>query len=817
MAILLPSSEADTDLDSVPWPSAVPANGTAAPNLNSVAAPTDPPQNETLEKALTLVARGFPVLPLVPGGKKPLTKHGFHEASTDAGKVRGWWAWRPDANLGIPTGAPSGFVVVDLDTKKDKDGPATFQSLLDRHGGAAPPFRVRTPSGGQHLYFRHPGRDVHVPCSVEELGPGIDVRADGGYVVVPPSRTDEGAYEVIERRQPPDLPPWLLALMLAPPKKPARKNKAESATPAPTACSGTDAPVKPEPCSATTVTDLELNAALRRLPADNYTTWLTVGMALKDWDSVKGLTLWEEWSRTSAKYEAGTCAAKWETFSGANAQGETVTAKTVLALAQAVDEVMVSRLAGLDPATYDRVRDEAAKRAGLRTSVLDRMVEDRRAAGNATVHLDGPVPPEAEPWPAPVDGAELLTSITRTIKRFLVSGPMVPEILAVWSLHTYLTGASPYTPILALLSPEKRCWKSVALSLLARLTRRPLVTANATPAALYRAIEAWRPTLLIDEFDSHSRDEAQVELRNILNSGFHRSGSVLRCEGEDNEPTPFTTFCPKAVASIGDLPETAMDRAIVIRLRRKLRTETTERLRKFDCPELRQQCARWAADHAASLHEASPDLPEALNDRQQDIWEPLLAIADRVGGNWPRTLREAAVLLAGEQSDDGIGLMLLQDIHALFTESTSDRIATSDLLERLNGLDERPWCTFAKGQPLTAHRLARLLKPYDVLSQSVRSEKQTFKGYYWENFTEAWDRYLPAKVDFSKRNNVTTRASIGENEGFGSVTTGFCDGSKSVRIPNDTKGCDDVTVQKPEYPPSIEADVSDLDFLTTHP
>jgi hypothetical protein len=344
-----------------------------------------------------------------------------------------------------------------------------------------------------------------------------------------------------------------------------------------------------------------------------------------------------------------------------------------------------------------------------------------------------------------------------------------------------------------------------------------LVTANATPAALYRAIEAWRPTLLIDEFDSHSRDEAQVELRNILNSGFHRSGSVLRCEGEDNEPTPFTTFCPKAVASIGDLPETAMDRAIIIRLRRKLRTETTERLRKFDCPELRQQCVRWAADHAASLQDASPDLPEALNDRQQDIWEPLLAIADQVGGDWPLTLREAAVLLAGEQSDEGIGLMLLQDIHTLFTESTSDRIATSDLLEGLNGLDERPWCTFAKGQPMTAHRLARLLKPYDVLSQSVRSEKQTFKGYYWENFTEAWDRYLPARVDFSKRNNVTTRASIGENEGFGFVTTGFCDGSKSVSIPNDTKGCDDVTVQKPEYPLSIEADVSDLDFLNTHP
>ena len=65
------------------------------------------------------------------------------------------------------------------------------------------------------------------------------------------------------------------------------------------------------------------------MPADNYSTWLAVGMALKDWDSVRGLALWDEWSRTSPKYEAGTCAAKWETFSGANAQGETVTAKTV--------------------------------------------------------------------------------------------------------------------------------------------------------------------------------------------------------------------------------------------------------------------------------------------------------------------------------------------------------------------------------------------------------------------------------------------------------------------------------------------------------
>jgi putative DNA primase/helicase len=490
-----------------------------------------------------------------------------------------------------------------------------------------------------------------------------------------------------------------------------------------------------------TPSDLELKAALSRLPCDDYATWLKVGMALKSWDPVQGLELWEHWSRPSPKYEPGVCARKWETFSGASGGGQTVTVRSVLALAQEADDLLVSRLARLDLATYERVRDKEAKRAGLRTSVLDMLVQARRTSDDP-VKRHGPLGPDPEPWPEPVDGAQLLDTIVHTVNRFLIVPDTVPETIALWVLHTYLTGEMAYSPILALISPTKRCGKSVALELLVKLARRPLLTSNATPAALYRAIEAWRPSLLIDEFDSHSQDEAQVELRNILNSGFHKSGIVLRCEGEDNRPTPFTTFCPKVVASIGDLPDTAMDRSIVVRMRRKLKTEATGRVRKFDCPELRQQCVRWALDHQSRFQEIDPALPESLNDRQQDIWEPLFVLATLAGGPWPETVRKAALALTGEASEETIGVTLLKDIRSVFAGSTLDRISTSDLLEKLNSLEDRPWATFVRGQPLSAHRLGRLLKPYGIVSGTVRIGNQTPKGYTRESFQEAWDRYV---------------------------------------------------------------------------
>ena len=148
--------------------------------------------------------RGWPVLPLwwpLPGGacacgrpdcskpgKHPLTRHGLHDATADPGMIRRWWAHWPQANVGIRTGASSGLLVVDVDGQA---GMASLRALRREHG-PFPAAWVRTGSEGWHAYLRQPDGQ-RVPNSVGRLGPGLDVRADGGSIVAPPSHHASGA------------------------------------------------------------------------------------------------------------------------------------------------------------------------------------------------------------------------------------------------------------------------------------------------------------------------------------------------------------------------------------------------------------------------------------------------------------------------------------------------------------------------------------------------------------------------------------------------------------------------------------------------
>lgn len=138
-------------------------------------------EGNTLAAALEYASRGWRVFPLWPGGKVPLIQEWQHRATTDEATIRAWWARWPNANVAIATGAGSGLVVLDVDGPK---GEATL-ARLEAANGALPPTReVKTPRG-RHLYFDHPGG--YVPCSAGLVGPGLDVRGDGGYVVAPPS------------------------------------------------------------------------------------------------------------------------------------------------------------------------------------------------------------------------------------------------------------------------------------------------------------------------------------------------------------------------------------------------------------------------------------------------------------------------------------------------------------------------------------------------------------------------------------------------------------------------------------------------------
>jgi hypothetical protein len=156
--------------------------------------------------ALAYARRGVPVFPCEPGGKRPLTRNGFWDSTTEVRRVRAWWGRWPEANVGIPTGARSGLLVLDVDARG-----GGFESLaaLERERGPIPATaRARTGGGGVHVFFRYPAAET-VRNSAGTLGAGLDVRGEGGYVVAPPSRT-RGAYEWIDR-SPPTEPLWLLS------------------------------------------------------------------------------------------------------------------------------------------------------------------------------------------------------------------------------------------------------------------------------------------------------------------------------------------------------------------------------------------------------------------------------------------------------------------------------------------------------------------------------------------------------------------------------------------------------------------------------
>lgn len=417
----------------------------------------------------------------------------------------------------------------------------------------------------------------------------------------------------------------------------------------------------------------------------------------------------------------------------------------------------VVRLAALHPLEYDRVREAEAKALGVRVATLDAEVKKARGAGDSD--------PEAlvetvEPWPEPVAGAQLLEEVARLFARHVVLPEGAATALALWVVGTYTYDLFRVWPRLALLSPVKRCGKTTLIEALAATCCRPLVASNITPAALFRTIQDWRPTLLIDEGDTFARDND--ELRGIVNSGHTRAGAfVIRTVGEDHEPRRFSTWAPLAIAAIGTLPGTIMDRSVIVRLRRKGPGERADKLAlevARDCLELRQRAARWAEDHSEALRAARPKLPPSGNDRALDNWAPLLAIAERAGEDWPTRARDAFHALASDEEDDGAGPLLLADIRDLFTVRRTDRLPSADLAEHLGKLEERPWPEWKHGKPITARQVAALLRPFKIVPTSVRTtDGRTPKGYHLEQFADAWHRYLPETppIDPQHRHNVS--------------------------------------------------------------
>lgn len=463
------------------------------------------------------------------------------------------------------------------------------------------------------------------------------------------------------------------------------------------------------------------------------------------------------------------------------------------------DEQAVARLAAMKPLEYDRVAKAEAKRLCVKLSTLD--IQVREARGEAKDEANTPFA-QVEPWPETVDGAALLSEIARTVRRFIVCQPETAHAVALWVAMTWCIDMVDVAPIAIITAPEKRCGKSQLLFLIGRLANRPLPASNVTPAALFRSIDLWHPTVLIDEADAFMRENE--ELRGLLNCGHTReSAYVIRTVGDDHTPKQFFVWGAKAIAGIGQLADTLMDRSIALELRRKLPTESVDKLRHaepslFD--DLRAKLARWADDNAEAVRLARPALPEALHDRAADNWEPLFQIAEVAAGQWPTIAVAAALKLSGQgEQGQSTGTQLLADIQEVIEAKAVQRIFSADLLAALCEDDEKPWATCNRGNRMSPRQLSERLGEYGIKSAQVRIGCESKKGFHVEQFRDAFDRYLSPPAVTPVLSETTKQPNA--DKGLGVSGRAECFETRNVsetRKPAPDKACFDVSRSSPE-------------------
>ena len=431
-----------------------------------------------------------------------------------------------------------------------------------------------------------------------------------------------------------------------------------------------------------------------------------------------------------------------------------------------LDGAEIAALAALSNIEYERQRADAAKRIGVRTVILDRLVQTerdrkRRASGDDDGKLQGKAVRlmEPKPWDEAVeDGAALLDAMVLVIKEYVIfDNDHAPRVVALWIVFTYLVDVFQFSPRLCITSPTKGCGKTTLLDIILNMVLRPLLTSNVSAAALFRSIEKFKPCMLIDEADTFV--DLSDELRGVLNSGHRKGSGVLRVVGEDLEPRLFATFGACAIALIGLPPPTVVDRSVIVELKRKRPGEKAKSFRLDRVEPLKtlaRMASRWAQDHAIEIGSAEASLPPEIINRAADNWRVLKQIAMVAGGSWPDFVDAAARAAAESTGDDELLVQLLTDIRGVefihvidddseIEYSADDEIPSAILVQKLIETPGRPWAEMPgkdgkEGKQLSQNKLARLLKPLTIFPELIGPRR--IGGYKRARFEEAFERYL---------------------------------------------------------------------------
>ncbi len=370
----------------------------------------------------------------------------------------------------------------------------------------------------------------------------------------------------------------------------------------------------------------------------------------------------------------------------------------------------------------------------------------------------------------PVDGAGLLDDVAAFLARFIAyPSDAAWTAHTLWIVHAHLMDCWESTPRIAFLSPEPGSGKSRCLEVTEPLVPRAVHAVNTTPAYLFRKVSdpAGPPTILYDEIDTvfGPRAKDNEDVRGMLNAGHRKGATAGRCvvRGRTVDTEELPAYCAVALAGLDDLPDTLMSRSVVVRMRRRAPSERVEpwrlRVNGPQAARLYSRIADWAEGARGAVDGAWPDLPEQVQDRDADVWEALVAVADAAGGRWPQLSRVSAVTHVTDTAGHApsLGVKLLADLRQVF--DGREVLPTTDILAGLLALDEAPWGDL-RGRELDARGLSRRLAKYGIKPKVHRTGSVTARGYAAADLVDTWRRYLPDEGKDSSEDTTTTVPQI---------------------------------------------------------
>jgi Protein of unknown function (DUF3631) len=479
------------------------------------------------------------------------------------------------------------------------------------------------------------------------------------------------------------------------------------------------------------------------------------------------------------------------------------------ALEQAASEdALFDQLAELRPPSSKLVRQQVRGRLvkvlhdklkELGSSALPAKVADAWLQRGGDQDLQGRafVAEEIEPWSSPVAGEEVLDELEELFDAYVYASAVQLTALALWAAYSHVFDLFGISPILDLTSPTKRCGKTTACVVLRHICPRALLSGNVTPAALFRSVEAWTPTLIVDEGDSFVN--LADDLRGIFNAGHTKDTAyVLRSEGDSNEPRVFSTWAPKVIAAIGHLPDTVEDRSIQLSFVRKPKSVVKKDAFdpegvRADCRDVRARLARWTQDNLDAIAAAQVERPGGLNDRQWNNWKPLLKVAAAAGGGWPEKAAKAAKLLSDAVDDaDAEDVKVLALRHVWEAVEPVGRMASADILEVLVARDDgSPWAKWWEAKLARdelkgpAAHLAKLLSPFGIHPKQLKIDGENVRGYDAEWFkAEGVGTYLERDVPHPEKGathatDTTPGSSSQAGSSVGTVRSVFSEGARA--------------------------------------